>query len=129
MARARVLYDASAARNSATAGVVLFPEGEMNAYGYQMLQEGRGKEAIIAFQMNTEAYPQSANTYDSLSDAYLADGNKAEALKYAEKALATLSQDTRASDDVKALIRESAQRKVEQLKKVPQGDPPLSHFT
>ena len=79
--------------------------------------QGRGKDAIIAFQMNVDEFPQSANAYDSLSDAYLAEGNKVEALKYAERALALLANDTRLPEDVKKLVRDSAQKKVEQLKK------------
>jgi dienelactone hydrolase len=113
--KARALYDAN--KKKGAAGAVLFPEAELNAYGYQMMQEGRGKEAITVFQMNVDEHPQSANAYDSLSDAYLADGNKVEALKHAEKALVLLPNDTRIPDEVKALVRESAQKKVEQLKK------------
>jgi dienelactone hydrolase len=116
-AKARAIYDASRKSAGGAAGVVLFPETELNAYGYQMMQEGRGKEAIVVLQMNVDEFPQSANACDSLSDAYLADGNKVEALKYAEKALALLPQDTRISDEFKAQVRDSAQRKVEQLKK------------
>ena len=96
---------------------VLFPEGEMNAHGYQLLQEGRAKDAIIVFQMNVDAYPQSANVYDSLSDGYLADGNTADALKFAEKALQVLAADTRTPDELKQAIRESAEKKVRDLKK------------
>ncbi|MEO5896860.1 MAG: alpha/beta fold hydrolase [Vicinamibacterales bacterium] len=115
-AKARALYDAS--KKSGASNVVLFPETELNAYGYQMMQDGRGKEAIIAFQMNVDEFPQSANAHDSLSDGYLADGNKVEALKHAEKALALLPQDARLREEGKALVRESAQRKVDQLKKI-----------
>ena len=113
--KARGIYDANRKRD--TGRLVLFPEAELNAYGYQMMQEGRGKEAIIAFQMNVDEFPQSANVHDSLSDAYLADGNKVEALRHAERALALLANDTRIPDQMKALVRESAQKKVEQLKK------------
>jgi Tfp pilus assembly protein PilF len=34
-----------------------------------------------------EAYPQSANVYDSLAEAQLKSGNKAEAIRNYEKAL------------------------------------------
>ena len=114
-AKARAIYDENSKKE--TGRFVLFPETELNAYGYQMMQEGRGKDAIIAFQMNVDEFPQSANACDSLSDAYLADGNKVEALKYAERALALLPNDTRLPEEVKKLVRESAQKKVEQLKK------------
>jgi dienelactone hydrolase len=96
---------------------VLFPEGEMNRYGYQLLQGGNAKDALEAFRLNVDAYPSSANTHDSLSDAYLALGNREEALTHAEKALEALAKDPEASDDFKALVRESATRKITDLRK------------
>jgi hypothetical protein len=45
-----------------------FPENEVNAYGYQRLQEGNTKEAIDIFKLNVAAFPDSPNAYDSLSD-------------------------------------------------------------
>ncbi|MHC0439105.1 serine hydrolase [Flavobacterium sp. 3-210] len=51
-------------------------EGDMNRVGYQLLQNGKKKEAIEVFKINVEAFPKSGNTYDSLGEAYLADGNK-----------------------------------------------------
>jgi hypothetical protein len=67
--------------------------------------------------MNVDAYPQSANVYDSLSDAFLADGNTTEALKYAEKCLQVLATDTRIPSEFKQAIKESAEKKVRDLKK------------
>ena len=45
------------------------------------------------FKLNVDAYPSSANTYDSLSDGYLALGNREEALRYAEKTLEMIPKD------------------------------------
>jgi tetratricopeptide (TPR) repeat protein len=98
-------------------GLVLFPEGEMNLHGYSLLQAGNTTDAILVFQMNVDAYPQSANTYDSLSDAHLAAGNRDEALRLAEKALAVLATDKQATGEFGALIRESAEKKVRELRK------------
>ena len=114
VAQARAMYDAEKKKGSK---VMLFPEGEMNLQGYALIQQGRTKDAIAVFEMNVAEYPTSANTYDSLSDAYLEDGNKVEALKYAEKALKALESDTNAPDAFKQLVRESAERKVKELKK------------
>ena len=112
--RAQSIYRAA---KDADRSIVLFPEGEMNAHGYQLLQDGSAKDAIIVFQMNVDAYPQSANVYDSLSDGYLADGNTADALRFAEKALQVLDADTRTAPELKQAIRESAEKKVRELKK------------
>ena len=114
VAKARAMYDAEKRKNSR---ITLFPEGELNLYGYELLNGGRTKDAIAVFEMNVAEYPASANTYDSLSDAYLANGNKVEALKYAEKTLKVLETDTQTPDAFKQLVRESAERKVKELKK------------
>jgi tetratricopeptide (TPR) repeat protein len=65
--------------------------------------------------LNAEAYPSSANTYDSLGDAYLADGQKDLALQASEKAIAMLATD-KAGDDRKKAIRASAEDKIAKLK-------------
>jgi len=113
--RARQLYDAAKSRDKS---VVLFPEGETNLLGYQLLRDGNTRDAVSLFQMNVEGYPRSANACDSLSDAWLAAGDKEQALKYAQKAIAMLDQDPDATPQFKQLIRESAEGKIKQL----QGD-------
>jgi len=97
------------------AHVVLFPEAPLNLLGYQHLQAGRAKEAIELFKLNTEAYPSSANTYDSLGDAYLADGQNDLALQASQKAIDALAGD-KAPDDFKKAIRASAEQKIAKLK-------------
>ncbi len=44
--------------------------------GYQLMQVGKTAEAIEIFKLNAEAYPQSANVYDSLGEACLISGQK-----------------------------------------------------
>ena len=62
-------------------------EAEINAFGYRLIQLQKMDEAIEMFKLNVELYPNSANVYDSLGDAYEQKGNKAEAIKNYEKAL------------------------------------------
>jgi Tfp pilus assembly protein PilF len=38
--------------------------------GYQFLSDGKPEEAIAVFKANVERYPNSANVYDSLAEAY-----------------------------------------------------------
>jgi dienelactone hydrolase len=114
VAKARQIYDEA---RRAKKPDVLFPETETNLLGYQLLQSGNAKDAVEVFKMNVDAYPASANTYDSLSDGYLALGNKEEALRYAEKAIEMLPKDTEASDDLKKLIREGAEKKIKELRR------------
>ena len=96
--RARQLYDEAKSRDK---NVVLFPETETNLLGYRLLQDGNVKDALDVFQLNVEGYPQSANACDSLSDGYLAMGNKEEALKYAQKAIEMLDKDPNATPQFK----------------------------
>ena len=64
-----------------------FDEDELNALGYQLIQANKFKQAIRIFQLNVEAYPQSGNTYDSLAEAYMDDGNKAQAIANYQRSL------------------------------------------
>ena len=69
------------------AHVYLETESDVNRLGYDLLRDGKIDEAIEIFRLNVEAYPGSANTYDSLAEAYLKKGNKEEAIKYYSKAV------------------------------------------
>jgi pentatricopeptide repeat protein len=62
-------------------------ERELNDFGYELLREQKVPEAIEVFELNVEAFPNSANTYDSLAEAYLNAGKTDEALNYYRKAL------------------------------------------
>ena len=92
----------------------------MDIIGEDYQRAGDIKNAIEIFQLNLLAYPDSADANDNLADAYLADGQKDLARRYAEKALALpdshktpLSSwsDTEPRRDE---IRHSAQRTLEQ---------------
>ena len=58
------------------------------------------KGALEIKKLNAKAYPDSANVYDSLSDAYLADGDNELARQNAKKALEALVSDTVDRDHV-----------------------------
>jgi tetratricopeptide (TPR) repeat protein len=62
-------------------------ETAMNILGYDLLEKKRPADAVEIFKLNVEAYPRSANVYDSLGDGYAAAGQKEEAIKSYEKAL------------------------------------------
>jgi predicted alpha/beta superfamily hydrolase len=49
---------------------VLPPELLMNNVGYQLLGAGKMDEAVAVFKTNVDRYPNSANVYDSLAEAY-----------------------------------------------------------
>jgi imidazolonepropionase-like amidohydrolase len=66
----------------------LVSEQGVNHMGYSLLGEKRYKEAITVFQINTEDFPKSANTYDSLAEAQFKGGDLPHALESYRKALA-----------------------------------------
>jgi predicted alpha/beta superfamily hydrolase len=49
---------------------ILPPELLMNQLGYQLLGGGKKDEAIAVFRSNVTRFPNSANVYDSLAEAY-----------------------------------------------------------
>lgn len=73
-----------------------FAEVELNTLGYELLRTKRFAEAIAVFQFNVEAYPQSGNAYDSLAEAYLDEGNKAQAIANYQKSLELNPRNTNA---------------------------------
>src|SRR5215471_1072278 len=93
----------------------LFSEASVNLLGYDHLQSGDNKGAVEIFKLNVTAFPDSPNVYDSLSDAYLADGQKDLARQNAKKAMALLASDTVDPEDRRNAIRDSAQQKLRQL--------------
>jgi len=111
---AEMLAQARKANPNAT----LFPEAIVNVIGYEHLQAGDNKGAIEIFKLNSTAFPNSPNTYDSLSDAQIADGQSEAAIQSAETALKLLESDKTDSEERRKLIRESAEGKVKQLKPV-----------
>ncbi len=62
------------------------PENLTNQMGYQSLFAGRSDEAIAIFKTNVERYPESANVYDSLAEAYERSGQIELAAPLYEKA-------------------------------------------
>lgn len=64
-----------------------FSEGELNTLGYQLLQNRKSREAIEIFKLNVEAYPEAFNTYDSLGEAYMVNGDKDLAIANYKKTL------------------------------------------
>ncbi|MGH9557076.1 MAG: alpha/beta fold hydrolase [Terriglobales bacterium] len=95
----------------------LFPESALNDLGYERLGSGHVKDAIEIFKLNVAEYPGSANVYDSLSDAYLADGQAELARHYAEKALQKLEADKSLGGEFRALLQKSIEQKLQTLAK------------
>jgi tetratricopeptide (TPR) repeat protein len=98
----------------------MFEPGWINFLGYQALGAGETKGAVAIMMVNVENQPGSANAWDSLGDAYLANGQRDEARQAAEKSLQLLATDpSLTSDAARQAIRESAQGKIDRLKPAP----------
>jgi hypothetical protein len=63
-------------------------ENELNQYGYQLLNDKEQDKAIAIFILNTQRHPKSANTFDSLGEAYALAGDKKNAIINFKKSLA-----------------------------------------
>jgi len=62
-------------------------ENEMNQTGYQLLGSDKTKEAIQVFKLNVDAYPKSANVYDSYAEALMISGDNKGAIENYTKAV------------------------------------------
>jgi CubicO group peptidase (beta-lactamase class C family) len=60
---------------------------EMNSAGYFLLQSGATEKAVTMFKLNTEAFPNSSNTYDSYAESLMTYGNKTYAIENYKKSL------------------------------------------
>jgi tetratricopeptide (TPR) repeat protein len=88
------------------------PEVMMNRIGYEHLQEGDTKGAIEILKLNVAAFPNSPNAYDSLGDAYQADGQMQLARENAKKTLELLAKDTVDDQARRDSIKASAELKL-----------------
>ena len=62
-------------------------EGEINNFGYVLIELNRIDDAIEIFKLNVELFPEAFNTYDSLGEAYMIKGNKELAIKNYKKSI------------------------------------------
>lgn len=99
------LYHELRGKNSPATG-----EDLVNMIGYELLRSGARDKALVFFEVNTRAYPRSANTYDSMGEAYETTGDLARAAACYQKALDALPGDTTRSEASKIRLREMVER-------------------
>jgi len=94
------LYVASKKRNP----MMEIPEGNLNTLGLQrVFNPNTSEQGINVLLLATKLYPNSANLFDSLAEAYLFMGNKEKAIENFEKSLKLNSQNQNAIDRLKQL--------------------------
>jgi FKBP-type peptidyl-prolyl cis-trans isomerase len=84
-------------------GNLVVGEGELNTLGYRLLQQNKAREAMEILKLNVEAYPKSANVYDSLGEACMRAGEKALATENYRKSLALDPKNANAAEMLKRL--------------------------
>jgi CubicO group peptidase (beta-lactamase class C family) len=80
-----------------------FDENFMNNLGYGFLRARKIDEAIAVFRLNTEDFPNSANTWDSLAEGYMVKGDKKQAIENYKKSLELNPNNKGAAERIKEL--------------------------
>lgn len=84
--------------------MIELPEGNLNNLGLQLVFNPQTtNQGINVFLFATKIYPNSANLFDSLAEAYLFQGNKDKAIENFKKSLKLDSQNQNAVDRLKQL--------------------------
>jgi len=78
-------------------------ETQFNATGYAYMAAKKHKEAIEVFKLNVTLFPESWNAYDSLGEAYAAEGNKELAIKNYERSVQLNPQNDTGKETLKKL--------------------------
>ncbi|HMQ60359.1 MAG TPA: DJ-1/PfpI family protein [Flavilitoribacter sp.] len=94
---------------------MLYNEEDINQAGYNLYYAEKQQDAVAALKWNTELFPESANAWDSLSEAYEATGQNELAIKAGEKCLAKLPQSAY-DENRKANLTKASKERLERLK-------------
>jgi len=79
-------------------------ENDLNDWAYRMMNGGgKPKEALEIFKLNVFLYPDSANVYDSVAEAYAVNGNRELAIKNYKRSLELDPKNTNAAQQLKKL--------------------------
>ena len=99
----------------ANPGEEVVSEARLTSVGYGFIEDGDAATAVSVFRLVVEAFPTSANAYDSLADGYLAANDAAGARRAYEEVLRVLPLDDRASPEQKASLKKTAETKLREL--------------
>jgi CubicO group peptidase (beta-lactamase class C family) len=63
-------------------------ENDLNAWGYKLMEQQQPQQAVAVLKLTAELYPNSANAYDSLAEAFQNSGDRRLALENYSRSLA-----------------------------------------
>lgn len=92
----------------------VFQERAINTLAYRLLQS-RGAVAIDLFRLNVELHPQSANTYDSLAEAYETTGDRLRAVEAARKTIEAAQTEPGLPAATRETLERIARERIERL--------------
>jgi tetratricopeptide (TPR) repeat protein len=76
----------------------LFGPGDLNGWGYMLLEQRRTADAIRVFTENVGYYPDNAYAYDALGEAQLATGQRAQGIQSYRRSLELDPTNTNAAE-------------------------------
>lgn len=86
--------------------IMEIPEGNLNTLGLQLIfNPNTSEKGIKVLLLATKLYPNSANLFDSLAEAYLFIGNNEKAIANFEKSLKLNSENQNAIDRLKQIMK------------------------
>lgn len=78
-------------------------EDELNVWGYRLVQDGQTKEGLAVLKLNTELFPASGNTFDTLAEAQAMTGDREAAIRNYRLSLERDPGNRNAVDQLRAL--------------------------
>lgn len=93
----------------------ILEEAALNRVGYQLMTAGKKAEAVSLLEWTMRAHPKSPNALDSLAEAYVAAGRKADARKTSERVLQMLQADTSVPAQQRDALMAASKKRIESL--------------
>ncbi len=90
-------------------------QGRLNQIGRDFAAQKEFVRAIAVLRLNTEFYPNSAKTYDSLAEVLEMSGDWKQSLEMYRKVLEVLPKDTKADPTAKETLRKNARASIARL--------------
>ena len=85
-------------------------EKEFNDTGYRLMNRDQLEPALLVFQLNTQLFPESANTWDSLAEAYWLNGQPDKAIEYYTKAI-EMDPDGSTGENARKMLKRVKERR------------------